>query len=83
MPSTKRLTYRLVQSPDLHRLLHRRRIGASDLHPAPPFPRLLPARTYSLKNFTKFVINRNGDVVRRFEPTDDMGKVRDYILNLL
>ena len=34
-------------------------------------------------NFTKFLINRNGEVVERFEPTEDMTKVEAEIKNLL
>ena len=34
-------------------------------------------------NFTKFVVNKNGDVVARFEPTADMSKVEELIKSLL
>ena len=34
-------------------------------------------------NFTKFLINRHGDVVTRFEPTADMAKVEEAIVKLL
>ncbi len=34
-------------------------------------------------NFTKFLINRQGDVVARFEPTADMAKVEEAIVKLL
>ena len=34
-------------------------------------------------NFTKFLINRQGDVVARFEPTADMAKVEESIVALL
>ena len=34
-------------------------------------------------NFTKFVIDRNGNVVKRFEPTADMKDVEDFIKTLL
>ena len=34
-------------------------------------------------NFTKFLINREGHVVERFEPTEDMGYVEDRIAQLL
>ena len=34
-------------------------------------------------NFTKFVIDRNGNVVARFEPTADMAKVEECIKALL
>ena len=34
-------------------------------------------------NFTKFLINRQGEVVARFEPTADMAKVEESIVALL
>ena len=34
-------------------------------------------------NFTKFVINRQGEVVARFEPTADMAELEKYIESLL
>ena len=34
-------------------------------------------------NFTKFVVDRNGNVVARFEPTEDMAKVEECIKSLL
>ena len=34
-------------------------------------------------NFTKFVVDREGNVVARFEPTADMGKVEECIRALL
>ena len=34
-------------------------------------------------NFTKFVINRQGDVVARFEPTEAMGSVKAFIEDLI
>lgn len=34
-------------------------------------------------NFTKFVIDRNGNVVARFEPTDDMKKLEQLISELI
>lgn len=34
-------------------------------------------------NFTKFVINRDGEVVARFEPTDDLAKLEELIKSLL
>ena len=34
-------------------------------------------------NFTKFLVDRDGNVVRRFEPTEDMDGVRDAIKSLL
>ena len=34
-------------------------------------------------NFTKFVVDRKGEVVARFEPTADMKKVEECIKSLL
>jgi glutathione peroxidase len=34
-------------------------------------------------NFTKFVVDRKGNVVVRFEPTEDMKKVEVYIDSLI
>ena len=34
-------------------------------------------------NFTKFVVDKNGAAVARFEPTDDMSKVEECIKSLL
>ena len=34
-------------------------------------------------NFTKFLIDREGNVVERFEPTEDMKLVRDKVKNIL
>ncbi len=34
-------------------------------------------------NFTKFVVDREGNVVARFEPSDDMKKLRKFVENLL
>lgn len=34
-------------------------------------------------NFTKFVVDRSGTVVKRFEPTDDMKSVEEYIVALI
>ncbi len=34
-------------------------------------------------NFTKFVVDREGRVVARFEPTADMGKLREFIEGLI
>lgn len=34
-------------------------------------------------NFTKFVVDRNGKVVARFEPTADMKDVEKLIVTLL
>ena len=34
-------------------------------------------------NFTKFIIDRQGNVIRRFEPTVDMKVVEEYVVSLL
>ena len=34
-------------------------------------------------NFTKFLVDRSGNVVERFEPYDDMFEVEDHIKELL
>ena len=34
-------------------------------------------------NFTKFVVDRQGNVIRRFEPTADMGEVEKFVAGLL
>ncbi|MBR1438710.1 MAG: glutathione peroxidase [Synergistaceae bacterium] len=34
-------------------------------------------------NFTKFIVDRNGDVVKRFEPTADMADVEKFTASLL
>ena len=34
-------------------------------------------------NFTKFIVYRNGKVVKRFEPTADMNEVEECIKSLL
>ena len=34
-------------------------------------------------NFTKFVINREGEVAARFEPTADMKKVEEFVASLI
>jgi glutathione peroxidase len=34
-------------------------------------------------NFTKFVVDRDGNVVERFEPTQDMKKVESFVAGLL
>ena len=34
-------------------------------------------------NFTKFIVDRNGNVVKRFEPTADMAKVEECAASLL
>ena len=34
-------------------------------------------------NFTKFVVDRSGNVVARFEPTADMKKVDECVASLL
>ena len=33
-------------------------------------------------NFTKFLVNRDGNVVARFEPTDDMAKIDAAVAEL-
>ena len=38
---------------------------------------------YIMWNFTKFLIDRNGNLVRRFEPTDDMAEVEAAVKDLL
>ena len=34
-------------------------------------------------NFTKFVVDREGNVAARFEPTEDMKKVDSFVASLL
>ena len=34
-------------------------------------------------NFTKFVVDRQGNVVKRFEPTADMKEVRKFVESLI
>ena len=34
-------------------------------------------------NFTKFIVDKNGEVVKRFEPTADMKEVEDFVVSLL
>ena len=34
-------------------------------------------------NFTKFLVDREGNVVRRFEPTEDLGDVKKAIADLI
>ena len=34
-------------------------------------------------NFTKFIVDRSGNVVARFEPTADMKKVEAFVKDLL
>ena len=34
-------------------------------------------------NFTKFVVDRQGNVVKRFEPTADMKEVRAFVESLI
>ena len=36
-------------------------------------------KTYILWNFTKFLVDREGKVIARFEPTEDMKNVRDAV----
>ena len=44
----------------------------------------LKMATFQIKwNFTKFVVDRDGNVVARFEPTADMSKVEECIKELL
>lgn len=40
-------------------------------------------KAYIKWNFTKFLIDREGKVVARFEPTEDMDKVRAAVENIL
>ena len=40
-------------------------------------------KAYIKWNFTKFLVDRNGKVVARFEPTEDMKAVRDAVEKLL
>ena len=37
------------------------------------------AKAYIKWNFTKFLVNRNGEVIERFEPTVDMEEVREAV----
>ena len=34
-------------------------------------------------NFTKFIVDQNGQVVARFEPTEDMKKVEECVAKLM
>ena len=34
-------------------------------------------------NFSKFIVNRKGEVVERFEPTTSMSDVEEYVKNLI
>ncbi len=34
-------------------------------------------------NFTKFIVDREGNVVARFEPTTDMKKVDEFVASLI
>lgn len=34
-------------------------------------------------NFTKFLVDKSGNVVHRFEPTDDMAKIESEIKHLI
>ena len=36
-------------------------------------------KTYVGWNFTKFLVDREGKVIARFEPTTDMNEVRDAV----
>ena len=40
-------------------------------------------KAYIRWNFTKFLINRQGEVIARFEPTVDMGEVRNAVIKEL
>ncbi len=40
-------------------------------------------KAYIKWNFTKFLIDRKGNVVARFEPTEDMGRVRKAVEEIL
>lgn len=40
-------------------------------------------KAYIKLNFTKFLVDREGKVVARFEPTEDMDKVRAAVENIL
>ena len=40
-------------------------------------------KAYIKWNFTKFLVDREGNVVSRFEPTDDMKKVRKAVEDIL
>ena len=40
-------------------------------------------KVYIKWNFTKFLINRKGEVVERFEPTFDMDKVKEAVKELI
>ena len=40
-------------------------------------------KTYIGWNFTKFLIDREGKVISRFEPTEDMKKVDKFVEGLL
>ena len=65
--------------------------GFDPEHPLTPFLESMMERTQpdykesaDIKwNFTKFLIDREGNVVERFEPTDDMEQVEQKIAELL
>ena len=40
-------------------------------------------KAYIMWNFTKFLVDRDGKLVRRFEPTDDMAEVEAAVKSLL
>ena len=40
-------------------------------------------KTYIGWNFTKFLVDREGNVIARFEPTDDMGDVKKAVIAAL
>ena len=36
-------------------------------------------KAYIKWNFTKFLVDRKGNVIARFEPTEDMAKVKEAV----
>ena len=40
-------------------------------------------KAYIKWNFTKFLIDRKGNVIARFEPTDDMEEVKKAVIEAL
>ena len=40
-------------------------------------------KAYIKWNFTKFLIDRDGKVIARFEPTEDMAEVRKAVESIL
>lgn len=68
--------------------------GFAGFDPAHPLTSILEAKfekevpgyqnTPDIKwNFTKFLVDRSGNVVERFEPTEDMGLVEEKVKDLL